>query len=55
MNPHVKSVTPRGDYQLEVVFENGECRRFDVRPYLDRGIFVRLREGALFGPSCYVV
>jgi Protein of unknown function (DUF2442) len=48
MNPHVKSVSPRGDYQLEVVFDNGECRRFDVRPYLDRGIFVRLREGALF-------
>lgn len=48
MNPHVKSVSPRGDYQLEIVFENGECRRFDIRPYLDRGIFVRLREGALF-------
>jgi len=48
MNPHAKSVHPLDEYQLEVSFENGECRRFDVRPYLDRGIFTRLRDPVLF-------
>jgi hypothetical protein len=44
MNPHVKSVRAVDDYELEVSFDNGESRRFDVKPYLDRGIFVRLRD-----------
>ena len=48
MNPHVTSVRALDDYQLEVSFENGECRRFDVKPYLGRGIFVRLRDRSLF-------
>jgi len=48
MNPHVKSVRALDDYELEVSFESGESRRFDVKPYLDRGIFVRLRDLALF-------
>ncbi len=48
MNPHVKNVRPLDDYELEVSFENGELRRFDVKPYLGRGIFVRLRDLALF-------
>ena len=48
MNPHVKFVRPLDDYQLHVTFENGESRMFDVKPYLARGIFVRLRDIALF-------
>lgn len=48
MNPHVKSVHSLDDYELEVSFENGESRRFDVKPYLGRGIFLRLRDPALF-------
>ncbi len=48
MNPHVKSVRALDDYELQVSFANGESRRFDVKPYLDRGIFVRLRDLAVF-------
>ena len=48
MNPHVKSVHAVDDYELEVSFDNGETRRFDVKPYLDRGIFVRLRDHDAF-------
>lgn len=48
MNPYVKRVRPLEDYCLEVVFENGECRVFDVKPYLQRGIFVRLQNYATF-------
>lgn len=48
MNPHVKSVRALDDYELEVSFDNGERKRFDVKPYLSRGIFVRLQDRALF-------
>ncbi len=48
MNPYVKSVRALDDYELEVSFENGESLRFDVKPYLGRGVFVRLRDLALF-------
>ena len=48
MNPHVKSVRAIEEYQLEVSFDNGESRQFDLKPYLDRGIFVRLRDQDAF-------
>jgi hypothetical protein len=48
MNPHVASVQALDDYELDVRFENGESRRFDVKPYLGRGIFVRLRALSVF-------
>lgn len=48
MNPYVKSVRPLDDYRLEMMFENNECRIFDVKPYLRRGVFVRLQNRATF-------
>ena len=48
MNPHVRSVRALDDYEIEVEFENGESRRFDLKPFLDRGVFVRLRDLAVF-------
>jgi hypothetical protein len=48
MNPVVTSVRTLDDYVLELSFANGEIRRFDVKPYLGRGIFVRLGDLALF-------
>ena len=48
MNPVVTSVRALDDYVLELSFANGEIRRFDIKPYLGRGIFVRLRDLALF-------
>ena len=48
MNPYVKYVRPLDDYQLELVFENGERRLFDLKPYLQHGVFVRLQNRAAF-------
>ncbi|MCI0695108.1 DUF2442 domain-containing protein [candidate division KSB1 bacterium] len=48
MNPYVKSVRALDDYRLALEFENKERRIFDVRPYLSRGIFVRLQNSTLF-------
>lgn len=48
MNPHVKLINPLDDYKLEIVFENGERRIFDAKPYLHRGVFGRLQNLATF-------
>ena len=48
MNPYVKSVKARNDCWLELLFENGEQRLFDLKPYLERGVFARLQNRALF-------
>lgn len=48
MNPYVKSVEPLEDYQLALEFQTGERRIFDMKPYLSRGIFIRLQNPALF-------
>ncbi len=44
MSPVVKKVYPNPDYTLKLVFENGEERIFDVKPYLDRGVFRKLKD-----------
>lgn len=44
MNPRVTDVKPSQDYTLVLTFSNGEVRLFDVKPYLDKGIFRELRE-----------
>lgn len=48
MNPYVKFIRPLDDYLMEVGFENGEFRIFDLKPYLDRGVFARLKNRAAF-------
>ncbi|MEJ7623620.1 MAG: DUF2442 domain-containing protein [Pyrinomonadaceae bacterium] len=44
----VKSVEPREDYTLALTFETGEKKLFDMKPYLDRGIFRELLDVTLF-------
>ncbi len=48
MNPRVTAVTPLEDHALLVVFDSGERRRMDVRPYLAFAVFERLRQTAFF-------
>ena len=48
MTPYVKHIRPLDDYRLEILFENGELRVFDVKPYLQLGVFVRLENRAVF-------
>ncbi len=44
----VKKVKPKKDYLLILTFENGEEREFDVKPFLEMGIFRELKEEAVF-------
>lgn len=48
MNPRVRTVHPNPDYTLTLEFDNQEVKVFDVKPYLDKGIFRELREKAVF-------
>jgi hypothetical protein len=48
MNPRVKAVKPGIDYRLTLTFTNGEVKIFDVKPYIDRGIFRELKEPGMF-------
>lgn len=48
MNPRVKTVKPNSDYILTLTFTNDEVRVFDVKPYMEKGIFKELKNLALF-------
>ena len=44
----VISVKTRDDYTLELVFENGERRIFDMNPFFDKRPFDKLFNSPLF-------
>ena len=44
----VIKVKPLIDYKLELTFENKEVKIFDVKPYLDTGLFQKLRDENIF-------
>ena len=48
MNPRVREVHPNQDFTLNIVFENNEEKVFDVKPYLDKGIFKQLKDRRMF-------
>jgi hypothetical protein len=39
----VIAVSTNTDFSLDLKFSDGSMKRFDVRPYLDRGIFTELK------------
>ena len=44
MYPAVREVIPNEDFSLNVILENGGKRLLDMKPYLDFGVFKKLRE-----------
>ena len=44
MHPSVKTVIPRNGYTLAITFNNGESGILDMKPYLDFGIFNRIKD-----------
>jgi len=44
----VKKVKPLSDYNLELTFENNGIKIFDVKPYLDTGLFKTLKDKKIF-------
>ena len=48
MYPAVKEVIPGINYTLLLTFENGDRRKFDMKPYLHMGIFRELTDVSKF-------
>jgi hypothetical protein len=44
----IRNVKPQDNYLLLLTFENGEKRQFDMKPYLEIGIFQELKDPDLF-------
>ena len=44
----VSKVKALDDYKLKLTFENKEIRIFDIKPYLDTGLFRRLKDVDFF-------
>lgn len=44
----VKEVIAAQGYLLEILYENGELRQFDMNPYLEIGIFKELKDEQIF-------
>ncbi|MBC8198146.1 MAG: DUF2442 domain-containing protein [Candidatus Marinimicrobia bacterium] len=49
MNPRIKKVKPNSKkYTLTITFDNDEIGLFDMKPYLNIGIFKELKDISLF-------
>ena len=48
MNPYVEKVKPIENYCLMLWFDNEEQKIFDLKPYLNKGIFSQLKNLSLF-------
>jgi hypothetical protein len=48
MNWDVKTVRPLDDYQVYVELEDGREGIFDLKPYLNHGVFKELRDKSYF-------
>lgn len=44
MYPSVTAVVPRDDFILNITFSNGESGVLDMKPYLDFGVFNRIKD-----------
>ena len=47
----VLSVVPKDNHLLELKFNTGEMRLFDATPYLEKGVFKKLKNKALFNQA----
>ena len=47
----VTHVQVRENFHLELEFSTGERRMFDARPYLEKGVFQRLKDPQQFGQA----
>ena len=48
MHWDVKSVRPLEDFSIEVTLQDGRLGVFDMKPYLDVGVFKELRDPGYF-------
>ena len=53
--PEVVQVLPTPDYVVYVYFSDGKITAFDVKPFLDRGVFRVLRDRDIYMNRCKIM
>lgn len=48
MRPKAVKVEPIENYILKITFENGEIKKFDVKPYMEHKAFRELKKISIF-------
>lgn len=48
MYPSVIKVIPKGDYNIFVEFDNNECGILNMEPYLNFGVFHKIKDPNIF-------
>ncbi|MBQ7359757.1 MAG: DUF2442 domain-containing protein [Lachnospiraceae bacterium] len=48
LRPTANAVKPKDDYLLEVTFDNGEVKIFDVKPYIKGSWYGQLKDVSYF-------
>jgi hypothetical protein len=48
MYPAITEVKPMENYILLLTYDNGEKRQFNMKPYLNTGIFKELKDPSVF-------
>lgn len=48
MRPKAVKVEPLENYILKITFENGEIKKFDVKPYMEHKSFEELKKISIF-------
>jgi len=48
MNPRVRFVKAEKNYLLRIWFQNGEIKVFDLKPYLEKGLFSELKNEEIY-------
>lgn len=48
MPPTIKNAIAMDDYNVQVLFDNGESGTLDMQPYLEFGIFKKIKDKRLF-------
>ena len=53
--PDVVQVIPFEDYTVDVYFDDGKIVRYDAMPFLEDGIFRKLKDLQIFMNSCTIL
>ena len=53
--PDVVQVVPFEDYTVDVYFDDGKIVRYDVTPFLEKGIFRKLKDLQVFINACTIL
>lgn len=55
ITPRIVQVIPFEDYTVDVYFEDGKITRYDVKPFLDKGVFKKLQDKKFFLERCTIL